>query len=167
MFGGVGCLNRNGSFINLHPLFLFSLRIHQPAIKIRHFEPWKIALIVIGAAVAAAITIGLLAYFLAYGKFNITFLCVVNFLASCATQCWELAFHQPVPRTIWGKPTGFSIALFPFSFSIFADVLATSHAVQGGLSLWFLLAFTCFHFFLMISFCDEVNTRVFWPPLCE
>ncbi|NXA41361.1 TM11D protease, partial [Eudromia elegans] len=43
-------------------------KIHQPAIKIRHLEPWKIALIVIAAAVAAAITIGLLVYFLAYDQ---------------------------------------------------------------------------------------------------
>ncbi|NWJ01286.1 TM11D protease, partial [Crypturellus undulatus] len=43
-------------------------KIHQPAIKIRHLEPWKIALIVIGAAVAAAITIGLLVYFLGYDQ---------------------------------------------------------------------------------------------------
>ncbi|NXT18883.1 TM11D protease, partial [Syrrhaptes paradoxus] len=43
-------------------------KIHQPSIKIRHLEPWKIALIVIGAAVAAAITIGLLVYFLAYDQ---------------------------------------------------------------------------------------------------
>ncbi|NXY82876.1 TM11D protease, partial [Alcedo cyanopectus] len=43
-------------------------RIHQPAIKISHIEPWKIALIVIGTAVAAAITIGLLVYFLAYDQ---------------------------------------------------------------------------------------------------
>ncbi|NXG37305.1 TM11D protease, partial [Dromaius novaehollandiae] len=43
-------------------------KIHQPAIKIRHLEPWKIALIVIGATVAAAITIGLLVYFLAYDQ---------------------------------------------------------------------------------------------------
>ncbi|NWX89089.1 TM11D protease, partial [Nothoprocta ornata] len=43
-------------------------KIHQPAIKIRHLEPWKIALIVIGTAVAAAITIGLLVYFVAYDQ---------------------------------------------------------------------------------------------------
>ncbi|XP_019326110.1 transmembrane protease serine 11E-like [Aptenodytes patagonicus] len=43
-------------------------KIHQPAIKIRHLEPWKIALIVIGTAVAAAVTIGLLVYFLAYDQ---------------------------------------------------------------------------------------------------
>lgn len=68
-----GLLNRKGSLINFFPLyFLFSPRIHQPAIKIRHLEPWKIALIVIGTAVAAAVTIGLLVYFLAYGKFYIT-----------------------------------------------------------------------------------------------
>ncbi|NXS82386.1 TM11A protease, partial [Erpornis zantholeuca] len=43
-------------------------RIHQSAIKIRHLEPWKIAVIVIGTAVAAAITIGLLVYFLSYDQ---------------------------------------------------------------------------------------------------
>ncbi|NXX80882.1 TM11D protease, partial [Urocolius indicus] len=43
-------------------------KIHQPAIQIRHLEPWKIALIVIGTAVAAAITIGLLVYFLAFDQ---------------------------------------------------------------------------------------------------
>ncbi|NXU78139.1 TM11D protease, partial [Oreotrochilus melanogaster] len=43
-------------------------KIRQPAIKIRHLEPWKIALIVIGTAVVAAITIGLLVYFLAYDQ---------------------------------------------------------------------------------------------------
>ncbi|NXN30502.1 TM11D protease, partial [Nycticryphes semicollaris] len=43
-------------------------KIPQPAIKIRQLEPWKIALIVIGTAVAAAITIGLLVYFLAYDQ---------------------------------------------------------------------------------------------------
>ncbi|NXL85858.1 TM11D protease, partial [Alectura lathami] len=43
-------------------------KIPQPAIKIRHLEPWKIALIVVGTAVAAAITIGLLVYFLAYDQ---------------------------------------------------------------------------------------------------
>ncbi|XP_010142877.1 PREDICTED: transmembrane protease serine 11E-like, partial [Buceros rhinoceros silvestris] len=42
--------------------------IHEPAIKIRHLEPWKIALIVIGTVVAAAITIALLVYFLAYDE---------------------------------------------------------------------------------------------------
>lgn len=68
----MGALNRKGSPINL-PLFLFSPRIHQSAIKIRPLEPWKIAVIVIGTAVAAAITIGLLVYFLAYGKFCIMY----------------------------------------------------------------------------------------------
>ncbi|OWK54925.1 Transmembrane protease serine 11A [Lonchura striata] len=53
--------------INL-TLFLFFARIHQSAIKIRQLEPWKIAVIVIGTAVAAAITIGLLVYFLAYDQ---------------------------------------------------------------------------------------------------
>ncbi|NWH74377.1 TM11A protease, partial [Piaya cayana] len=48
-------------------------RIRQPTIKTSHLEPWKIALIVIGSAVAAAITIGLLIYFLAYGKFYILY----------------------------------------------------------------------------------------------
>ncbi|NWX20095.1 TM11D protease, partial [Aegotheles bennettii] len=43
-------------------------KIHQPDIKIRQLEPWKIALIVIGTAVAAAITVGLLVYFLAYDQ---------------------------------------------------------------------------------------------------
>ncbi|NXH20468.1 TM11D protease, partial [Bucco capensis] len=43
-------------------------KIHQPAIQIRYLEPWKIALIVIGTAVAAAITIALLVYFLAYDQ---------------------------------------------------------------------------------------------------
>ncbi|NWH59004.1 TM11A protease, partial [Geococcyx californianus] len=43
-------------------------KIRQPAIKTRHLEPWKIALIVVGTAVAAAITIGLLIYFLAYDE---------------------------------------------------------------------------------------------------
>lgn len=65
-------LNRKGSLIKLRPLFLLPPRIHEPAIKIRHLEPWKIALIVIGTVVAAAITIALLVYFLAYGKFYIT-----------------------------------------------------------------------------------------------
>lgn len=68
-----GDINRKGSLLNLLPLFLFSPRIHQPVVKIRHLEPWKIALIVIGTAVAAAITIGLLVYFLAYGKFYVTY----------------------------------------------------------------------------------------------
>ncbi|KAK2541710.1 hypothetical protein Q9233_000616 [Columba guinea] len=51
--------------------FFFSAllpRIQQPTIRERHLEPWKIALIVIGTAVAAAITIGLLVYFLAYDQ---------------------------------------------------------------------------------------------------
>ncbi|NXP64574.1 TM11D protease, partial [Chloropsis cyanopogon] len=43
-------------------------KINQSVIKIRHLEPWKIAVIVIGTAVAAAITIGLLVYFLAYDQ---------------------------------------------------------------------------------------------------
>ncbi|NWS72312.1 TM11D protease, partial [Crotophaga sulcirostris] len=43
-------------------------KIRQPVINTRHLEPWKIALIVIGTAVAAAITIGLLIYFLAYDE---------------------------------------------------------------------------------------------------
>ncbi|NWS60985.1 TM11D protease, partial [Chunga burmeisteri] len=43
-------------------------KIRQSSIKDRHLEPWKIALIVIGTAVAAAITIGLLVYFLAYDQ---------------------------------------------------------------------------------------------------
>lgn len=65
-------LNRKGSLNNL-PLFLFFPRIRQSPLKIRHLEPWKIAAIVIGTAVAAAITIGLLVYFLAYGKFCIMY----------------------------------------------------------------------------------------------
>lgn len=63
-----------------HHFFFF--RIHQPAIKIRHLEPWKIALIVIGTAVAAAITIGLLVYFLAYGKLYRTYHSSVTLLSA-------------------------------------------------------------------------------------
>lgn len=44
-------------------------RKYKSATQIRHLEPWKIALIVLGIVAAAAITIGLLVYFLAYGKF--------------------------------------------------------------------------------------------------
>ncbi|NWU92710.1 TM11A protease, partial [Upupa epops] len=43
-------------------------KIRQPAINVRPLEPWKIALIVIGTAVAAAATVGLLVYFLAYDQ---------------------------------------------------------------------------------------------------
>ncbi|NWY72677.1 TM11A protease, partial [Erithacus rubecula] len=43
-------------------------KIHQSAIKIRHLDPWKIAVIVIGTVLAVGITIGLLAYFLAYDQ---------------------------------------------------------------------------------------------------
>lgn len=68
----MGGLNRKGSLNNL-PLLLFFPRIHQSVIKVRHLEPWKIAVIVIGTAVAAAIAIGLLVYFLAYGKFCIMY----------------------------------------------------------------------------------------------
>lgn len=70
----MGALNRKGYLKNLL-LFLFFPRIHQSAIKIRHLEPWKIVIIVIGTALATAITIGLLVYFLAYGKFCIMYHC--------------------------------------------------------------------------------------------
>lgn len=48
-------------------------------------------------------------------------------------------------KLIWGKPTGFSRAPFPSSFSIIPDLIGTFPAVRGGLGLWFLLAFACFH----------------------
>ncbi|XP_059577287.1 transmembrane protease serine 11C [Alligator mississippiensis] len=41
---------------------------YKSATQIRHLEPWKIALIVLGIVAAAAITIGLLVYFLAYDQ---------------------------------------------------------------------------------------------------
>ncbi|XP_074983470.1 transmembrane protease serine 11C-like [Caretta caretta] len=41
-------------------------RVHQLATKPKFFEPWKSALIAVAAAMALAITIGLLVYFLAY-----------------------------------------------------------------------------------------------------
>ncbi|KYO24496.1 hypothetical protein Y1Q_0002104 [Alligator mississippiensis] len=43
-------------------------RKYKSATQIRHLEPWKIALIVLGIVAAAAITIGLLVYFLAYDQ---------------------------------------------------------------------------------------------------
>ncbi|XP_053886599.1 transmembrane protease serine 11C-like [Malaclemys terrapin pileata] len=43
-------------------------RVHQLGTKPRFFKPWKIALIVVAVAMAAAITIGILVYFLAYDQ---------------------------------------------------------------------------------------------------
>ncbi|XP_065453502.1 transmembrane protease serine 11B-like protein [Chrysemys picta bellii] len=43
-------------------------RVHQLGTKPRFFKPWKIALIAVAVAMAAAITIGILVYFLAYDQ---------------------------------------------------------------------------------------------------
>lgn len=62
-------------------------------------------------------------------------------------------------KLIWGKPTAFSRALFPSSFSIIADLIGTFPAVQGGLGLWFLLAFACFHsFHIFLMTCSGMRS---------
>ncbi|CAM4655910.1 transmembrane protease serine 11C-like [Lepidochelys kempii] len=65
-------------------------RVHQLATKPKFFEPWKSALIAVAAAMALAITIGLLVYFLAYdqklfyynGNFKVTSIQYSDGLAS-------------------------------------------------------------------------------------
>ena len=56
----------------------------------------------------------------------------------------RVCFSSVCLKLIWGKPTSFPRALFASSFSIFADLLGTFPAVQGGLGLRSLLAFTPF-----------------------
>lgn len=51
-------------------LFFFSvLRMARSGAKTKTLEPWKIALIVLAVLVVLAIVIGLLVYFLVYGKY--------------------------------------------------------------------------------------------------
>ena len=68
-------------------------------------------------------------------------------------------FSSVCLKLIWGKTTSFSRALFLSSFSIFADLRNIS-CCAGWFRAVVSVGFHC----LMIYFCDEVNTQVFWSP---
>ncbi|NXR09568.1 TM11D protease, partial [Semnornis frantzii] len=70
-------------------------KIHQPAIKIRQLEPWKIALIVLGTALAAAVAIGLLVYFLSYDQ--------KLFYYSSSVKITNIHYHNELSRQSSGR----------------------------------------------------------------
>uniref|UniRef100_A0A8C0C2R3 Peptidase S1 domain-containing protein n=1 Tax=Buteo japonicus TaxID=224669 RepID=A0A8C0C2R3_9AVES len=111
-----------------------------PVIKIRHLEPWKIALIVIGTAVAAAITIGLLVYFLAYGKFYVTYHYCVSLVCSPDAD----GVMAEALLTFWFSSTDSRELICSFSFltvcglrqnrSVKSMAQSSSLRIVGGLS---------------------------------